>query len=121
NLYKPDLWLFQVFEHALVILISGFIVDIENRCLRLLGREIRPVALIACTVGIALMGIGVYRLQYLNLTIEQLLPLVLQIMTCGTIWVQVVMLNEIRLRYREIRAAIPGNTSAATSQSSTPA
>ena len=111
----------QVTVLSLVILISGFLVDIENRCLRLLGREIRPLALIACTIGIALMGVGVYRLQYLNLTIEQLLPLVLQIMTCGTIWVQVVMLNEIRLRYREIRSANLGNTSAATSQSATPA
>ena len=94
----------QVTVLSLIILISGFIVDIENRCLRLVRREFMVSSLILTTLGIAAMGCGIYRLQYLELTVEQMLPLILQIVICGTIWVQVVMLHEIRSVYREIQS-----------------
>lgn len=97
----------QVTVLSLIILISGFIVDIENRCMRLLRQEVMVSSLIACTFGIGLMAVGIHRLQFLELTFEQLLPLVLQIVICGTIWVQLVMLNEIRILYRVIRRTQP--------------
>ena len=49
------------------------------------------------------MSYGIYQIQYLNLMLEEMLPLILQIVICGTIWCQLVALNGIRMLYREIR------------------
>ena len=94
----------QVTVMSLIILISGFIVDVENRCLRIVRREVMVSSLILCSIGIALMSFGIYRLQYLELTVEQMIPLVLQIVICGTIWIQIVMLHEVLTIYREIQS-----------------
>lgn len=95
----------QVTVLSAIVLISGFIVDIENKCLNKLGRELLVGSLLLNVASIAVMTAAIHQLQHFELTIEELLPIVLQIVIFGTLWCQLICLNDIRILHPQAMAA----------------
>jgi len=97
----------QIIILSLVILICGFILDIEVICLRRLRREVLVGSLLLNVAGIGVMVAAIYQVQHFDMTIEEMLPVILQITTCGTIWCQLIALNDVRILYPKVRALGP--------------
>lgn len=91
----------QVAVLCLIMLISGFIIDVGNMCLKKVKRRIIAHTLALYFFGLVSMAVATFRLQYFDLTVEQMLPVVLQINIFATMWFQLVTLNDIRLLHRE--------------------
>lgn len=92
----------QVTVLCLIMLISGFIIDVGNMCLKKVKRQVIVHTSALHFIGIIAMVVATWRLQNFDLTVEQLLPVVLQINIFAMMWFQLVSLNDIRLMHREI-------------------
>ena len=93
----------QVSILAAMILFSGLLVDVHTMFNRRSLPEFLISTLILCFIGFVFLVLAIYQVQNFELVIEEMLPLILNIVIGGTMLFQLAMLNDIRVLFRMIR------------------